>query len=554
MKASIKPLAAGAVVGLAIIAVPVVLTALLAGISNRPEIGYAMAGRGSLHPSHLLMLGFAGVYGAGDFKRDFWAPPAFQWHDVFGHTDLFAAQNAGQVYVGALAIAAIVGIGLTRGLIWSREIRFFTVAAVLAILYSLGKYTPAFRAMYEVMPGVSLYRRPADASFIFCALLALIGGYLIHRILTDVQRPPARWQRLIEVAFWGALAALAFWLALKVNMLHEAFLPIVWGVAFVALAIGALRLAQAVASRDAFSAAMLLAVFCTADLAWNNAPDESTGLPPAQFEALKADTSDETIKLLKARLKETAAPDRRDRVELVGVGYHWPNIGLIHDLDHLLGHNPLRLADFTRATAAPDTVAGPDQRVFSPLLPSFKSTMENLFGVRFIAISVPIGQIDTALKPGDLKQIARTKQAYVYENPDALPRVMLVGDWRKADFQGLLAAGFPPGFDPKKTVLLEREPRGFGPTQGSGTARIVSYRNTEVVVETENAAPMLLLLNDVWHPWWRASVDGDPVDILKANVLFRAVVVPAGKHTVRFTFHPFEGAWEELKAKVGLGK
>jgi hypothetical protein len=50
MLASAKPLVAGAVVGLAIVVVPVTLTALLAGISNRPEIGFDMAGRGSLHP------------------------------------------------------------------------------------------------------------------------------------------------------------------------------------------------------------------------------------------------------------------------------------------------------------------------------------------------------------------------------------------------------------------------------------------------------------------------------------------------------------------------
>jgi len=39
-----------------------------------------------------------------------------------------------------------------------------------------------------------------------------------------------------------------------------------------------------------------------------------------------------------------------------------------------------------------------------------------LLGVRLIATGVPVEQIDKAIKPGDLNFVARTKDAYVYEN------------------------------------------------------------------------------------------------------------------------------------------
>ena len=47
---------------------------------------------------------------------------------------------------------------------------------VLTLLYALGKYTPVFHLIYDFVPGVTLYRRPADATFVFCALLAIARG------------------------------------------------------------------------------------------------------------------------------------------------------------------------------------------------------------------------------------------------------------------------------------------------------------------------------------------------------------------------------------------
>jgi hypothetical protein len=238
-------------------------------------------------------------------------------------------------------------------------------------------------------------------------------------------------------------------------------------------------------------------------------------------------------------------------VELIAIGYHWPNIGLVHGFDHLFGHNPLRLRDFGRATGVADTVATPDQRGFAPLLPSYRSPMEALFGVRLIATGVPVEEIDRLLKPGDLREIARTQDARVYENPRALPRVMLLTDWRIANFEELQRRGFPSDVDPQRTVLLERAPGTVSAGAGGGMARLVRYGNAEVVAEVEAPAGGILVLNDIWHPWWRAEVNDAPAEILKANVLFRAVAVPPGKHTVRFSFHPFAGAFAQLGDMLG---
>jgi hypothetical protein len=552
VRATLLPLLVCGVTAACLAVVPLTLTALLAEDSNRPEIAFRLAGEGSLHPAHLLMWAFADLFGADNWALEFWGPPSPAWGAAFGGNDIFLSQNMGEVYAGALALVTIAGFGLLRGLAWSREVRFFTVALAVLLLYALGWNTPAFRIMYDLVPGVTLFRRPADATFIIGLLVAILTGYLLHRWLTATVPPPRRRQRVAEIAVAVVLVVVAVALAARVGEARTAFTPIVIGAAFAAGVIAVLALARRFDGRWPFAVAVLLAAFVSGDLAWNNGPGESTGVPPSWYDALRHDTHNETVALLRTRLAADAAAGRRDRVEMIGIGYHWPNLGMVHGFEHLFGHNPLRLRDFERVTGAEDTVAEPGQRHFTPAFPSYRSTFADMFGVRLIALGVPVEQVDPKLRPGDLDFIARTKDAYVYENPRALPRVMVVPRYRVADFDAIVRDGWPD-VDPRSAVLLAHAPEGMPPAPGvgaGGTARIVRYANTEVVIDADAPGGGFLVLNDIWQPWWRATIDGKPARILKANVLFRAVALTPGQHRVRFVFRPLLGAWEQVRAKL----
>jgi hypothetical protein len=280
-------------------------------------------------------------------------------------------------------------------------------------------------------------------------------------------------------------------------------------------------------------------------------------LPAGNYDILKRNGPNETIRLLKNLLRQPAGSPRRDRVELVGLGFEWPNAPLVHGFDHMLGYNPLRLDVITDAIGAGDTIAGPDQREFTPLFPSYRSLLADMLGLRLIATGVPIQQIDRRLGPGDLRLIARTKDGYVYENPRAMPRAMFVSKWQRADFAALVRTGEWPVFDPSQTVLLGAEanasalPSGDpAPDERLAQVRMTHYENTVVEIEVVSDRAGFVILNDVWHPWWRAEVDGQKAPILKANVLFRAVAVPAGRHNVRFEFKPLTGAIAELADRM----
>lgn len=541
---SLPPLVAGGLGGLIVILVPVLLTAVATAASNRPSIDFISAGRGSLHPALLLTLFAPDVFGASGEMGSYWGPPSFAWKD----TGLFIAQNMGELYIGAVPLLLLL-FGTVSGVFWAREIRYFSIAALVVLLYALGWYTPVFKLMHAVVPGVDLYRRPADAVFPLGLILAILSGYALHRLFSGT------FPRLGRTAMGGVAAVVvvalgyAVHLALHFDAFERAIVPIGTAAGLVGAAAAILIAVTWLAPRQAIAGAALVAAFTVGDLAWSNGPNGATGLPPATYEVLQPSTANDTIALLKRKLSESRSDTRRDRVELAGLGFHWPNASLTHRLENTLGYNPVRYGLYSDATGAEDTVGLPSQRKFSALFPSYDSTVANLLGLRYIATGVPIQEIDAKLTPGELCLIARTRDGFVYENPDALPRVLFASDARPADFDRLLADGTWPKVDFKRTVLLDATalPSARGPRR-PGSARIVSYHNTEIVLETTSPDGGWLVLNDVWHPWWAADVDGQRAEMLRANVLFRAVEVPPGRHRVRFEFQPLRGAVRDALA------
>jgi len=64
----------------------------------------------------------------------------------------------------------------------------------------------------------------------------------------------------------------------------------------------------------------------------------------------------------------------------------------------------------------------------------------------------------------------------------------------------------------------------------------VTWRGSALHVKMPK--PGVLVVADTDYPGWEATIDGKEVPILRANVAFRAVEVPAGEHVVEFRFRP----------------
>ena len=154
-----------------------------------------------------------------------------------------------------------------------------------------------------------------------------------------------------------------------------------------------------------------------------------------------------------------------------------------------------------------------------------------LLNVRYFVTREAVDSI-----PG-LRRAHLSAAGAVFEMPAWLPRATVVGEYRVvAPARAILDSVAAEGHDPSRVTLLERDPGvALGPVAGA-TATITRYRLNDLTVEVDTPGPAILRLADLWYPDWKATVDGRPAEILKADYLLRGVVVPAGRHRVEFRF------------------
>ena len=126
----------------------------------------------------------------------------------------------------------------------------------------------------------------------------------------------------------------------------------------------------------------------------------------------------------------------------------------------------------------------------------------------------------------------------VFLDPAALPRVRMVPCSKQVHTADDVFLAMD-GLDPRKVAVYE------GPEDGpvrceeaaeNSSANLLSY--TSQRVEVEATGPGELLLSDSWYPRWQATIDGTPVEIRRADQIFRGIPIPAGSHRVVFSFDP----------------
>lgn len=81
-------------------------------------------------------------------------------------------------------------------------------------------------------------------------------------------------------------------------------------------------------------------------------------------------------------------------------------------------------------------------------------------------------------------------------------------------------------------------PVGEITSDSTATITLSEYTPKYLKYESQSAVNGLAVFSEIYYPGWEATIDGEESNILRADYILRALEIPAGKHTIEFTFKP----------------
>jgi hypothetical protein len=207
---------------------------------------------------------------------------------------------------------------------------------------------------------------------------------------------------------------------------------------------------------------------------------------------------------------------------------------MAHNSPMIFGLRDIHGSDSLRVRRSFELVSGPtlDQAHYPPA----DSPLLDALGVRYLM---------TRQQAGDSWRLAYPGKSPIYENTEAVSRARLVHNFRTgtdAEGRAALERGCRPG---EEAILHPDGPgielgRPAAAAVGDPTGTVVFVRDApnEVVIETESAAPALLILSDSYYPGWRAHIYEALATVVRTNYAFRGIAVPAGRQVVTLRYEP----------------
>ncbi|HYN04853.1 MAG TPA: hypothetical protein VE359_20550, partial [Vicinamibacteria bacterium] len=517
----------------------------LASRSSRRGLADAVRTYWSVHPAALLETLAAGIPGRLPLSPA-WRTALFESREPF-----LASLYLGLSAAGLVAAAFAVPGGRRR--------RALTVIGLGAVAFALGRHAPFYGLVTTLLPPLRVLRYPVKvmvfAAFAWAGLVAF-GADAWRRATPDrrwwlvVVLPLAALVPLAAAATLSLQAGLPPWRALLDvgTETPAALLPLALGLrreAILATFVLTLAVWRGRKGGSAPTLAALAAVAAVADLALAH-PRPNPVAPVALYlhrpEVLAALGDPLSARVYSYDYSETGRAERwlgrSAPHELERIPTEWrPDpanaLGLQMSLaPQTPGRWGVRQGfdiDFRGLQAEP--LAGLTRLV--RLVEDRPEDVRRVLQVGAVTHVIALHRVAGGL----LRPVAEVPSLFgdpvrVEAVPEPLPRAYAVGGVRVANGIPGLMVLIDPAFDPRREIVLPEGPELAAPEGFRGQARVVRETAAGVQLEAELSADGYVVLVDGHDPGWRVRVDGRPAPLLRANVAFRAVAVPAGRHLV----------------------
>ena len=444
-------------------------------------------------------------------------------------------------YVGVvvLILAGAAYLGL-RADPKRKQIIFWSVVLLVSVLWSLGSATPFYRIPYALIPGTKYFRAPATIFFVGSLAIALLACAGTERLL---QSRLSRRYLLGWLGFAGAIALLATVGGLstvatsfadpgrfeRVEANRGALIAGAWrSFIFVALAVA---LAFSIARKriphrfGALAVAALMAVdlWSIEHLYWMFSP------PASQIYAV-----DENIAAMKAEpqparvLALQLASPRRDAF-LTGDAL------MSHRVRGVLGYHGNQLGRYKELVG----LNGQTERLLAP-------NILRLTNTRFVLADIPeLPFLPNATRVSGAVRNAAGNETYLYRLAADYPYAWVTPVSVKAGDDQVLATLLDPRFDVTRAALFDTSAEVTvasavralpDPLPISATVRRYEPGSAQIDLGAPAPAGAALMVSENYYLGWRATVDGKPARLGRADFTMIGVELPAGARRIELRF------------------
>jgi len=232
-----------------------------------------------------------------------------------------------------------------------------------------------------------------------------------------------------------------------------------------------------------------------------------------------------------------------------------PNYPARHFREHILGYSSAKMRSYQNLL----DVAGDGDRPTAPLA-------QRILNTKYIITPAQQNAPPQNYKGLSVAFQSKQRPVTVYRLDDPLPRAWFVNRVEVLDEKSTLERIRDDGFDPRDVAYLveplKEQIQSVGYSAGApapvdtagnvlpdsivepsmqsdanGSVKITRYEPLHIAMDVEATGTNFLVISEIHYPpGWKATIDGQPAEIIQTDYLLRGLVVPPGKHTIEMNY------------------